>query len=178
MHRYFHCDKCVACLPLSMRGAHKCIQESLRVDCPVCLEFLHNSLRTASILPCGHALHTDCRTALLRQGSPRCPICNHSMVDMAEQWRQMDEMVRQTPMPEEYRAWQVEILCADCQETSTCVFHVVGLKCGGCGGYNTARTGSEPPPQAGAAPGDAAADESTEDQGAAQGGEAHGDDGQ
>ena len=35
---YFHCDTCVACLPLSLKGAHKCIKESLRVNCPVCLE--------------------------------------------------------------------------------------------------------------------------------------------
>ena len=73
---YFHCDKCVACLPLSMHNQHKCIEESLRVDCPVCLEYLHNSMTTASILDCGHALHTECRTALLKQGNIRCPICN------------------------------------------------------------------------------------------------------
>lgn len=32
---YFHCEKCVACLPLNMRNKHKCIEESLQVDCPV-----------------------------------------------------------------------------------------------------------------------------------------------
>ena len=59
----------------------------------------------------------------------------------------MDEVVAQTPMPLEYRTWAVEVLCNDCHETSSTLFHVVGLKCGNCGGYNTRRTGSEPPPE-------------------------------
>ena len=42
---YFHCNTCVACLPLSMQGAHKCIQESLRVNCPVCLEVDSSRMR-------------------------------------------------------------------------------------------------------------------------------------
>lgn len=68
------------------------------------------------------------------------------MVDMRDQWRHMDEMVAMTPMPQEYRDFRVEILCADCHERSSCVFHVVGLKCGACGSYNTARTGAESAP--------------------------------
>ena len=59
----------------------------------------------------------------------------------------MDEVVAQTPMPLEYRTWAVEVLCNDCHETSSTLFHVVGLKCGNCGGYNTRRAGSEPPPE-------------------------------
>ena len=70
------------------------------------------------------------------------------MVDMQEHWRQMDEMIAATPMPQEYRDFAVEILCADCHESSSCVFHVVGLKCGACGSYNTARTGQEVAPDA------------------------------
>ncbi len=42
---YFHCNTCVACLPLSLQGAHKCIQESLRVNCPVCLEVASPRMR-------------------------------------------------------------------------------------------------------------------------------------
>lgn len=70
------------------------------------------------------------------------------MVDMQDQWRQMDEIVAMTPMPHEYRDFVVDILCADCHESSSCAFHVVGLKCGACGSYNTARTGSEMAPDA------------------------------
>lgn len=35
---------------------------------------------------------------------------------------------------------QVRILCNDCSTHSTTLFHVVGHKCGSCGGYNTQRT--------------------------------------
>jgi hypothetical protein len=86
--KYFHCDKCVACLPLSMRDNHKCLDEvspallvssrwntssfcverlpmfmchdyavipqSLHANCPVCLEFMHSSLRSATIMVRSH----------------------------------------------------------------------------------------------------------------------------
>ena len=70
------------------------------------------------------------------------------MVDMQEHWLQMDEIVAMTPMPHEYRDFVVKILCADCHEASSCTFHVVGLKCGACGSYNTTRTGQETAPDA------------------------------
>lgn len=85
---------------------------------------------------------------------------------MQEQWRHMDEMVAMTPMPHEYRDFRVDLLCADCHERSSCVFHVVGLKCGACGGYNTARTGNESAPDAApaaAAGADTAAGASTQE---------------
>jgi RING finger/CHY zinc finger protein 1 len=144
----FHCDVCVACLPLNMKSNHKCIKESLRVDCPVCMEFLMDSLQTASILKCGHALHTACQRELMLSGSARCPICNASIGDVEARWRAYDQMVAQTPMPHEYRSFNVEILCADCHASSSCIFHIVGLKCGECGGYNTVRTGQEQAPDA------------------------------
>lgn len=115
-----------------------------------------DSLKTASILKCGHAMHTECQHNLLRSGSARCPICNASIGETEARWRAFDEAVAQTPMPHEYRDFNVEILCADCHESSSCVFHIVGLKCGECGGYNTVRTGQEPAPDASDAP-DAAA---------------------
>ena len=148
---YFHCEKCVACLPLSMRGKHKCIEQSLQVNCPVCLEYLHSSLRTASILKCGHTMHTECQKQLFMSGGPRCPICNESMEDMSRIWELMDEEVAQTQMPLEYAGWEVEVLCNDCHLSCLSPFHVVGLKCSHCGSYNTRRTGSESPPSVAAA---------------------------
>jgi RING finger and CHY zinc finger domain-containing protein 1 len=178
---YFHCSKCVACLPLSMRANHKCIDQSLHVNCPVCLDFLHSSLQTATILPCGHALHSKCQQELFKAGVGKCPICSASMMDLSERWRQMDDAVAHTPMPEEYRSMRVSVLCNDwyvgaavlhrqrclfpvspishflvhlqqrtlrrlftCSHArSSVIFHVVGLKCGECGGYNTRRIGDD-----------------------------------
>jgi ribosomal protein L37E len=41
------------------------------------------------------------------------------------------------------RMLQVTILCNDCSAHSEVAFHVVGHKCGSCGGYNTRRIGGE-----------------------------------
>jgi len=111
-----------------------------------------DSLKTATILKCGHAIHTQCQEDLLQSGNPRCPICNSSFLNMKRQWKYLDEIIaRSPPMPVEYRNWTVEILCADCHEKSQALFHFEGLKCGACGGYNTTRCGSEEPPKASAA---------------------------
>jgi RING finger/CHY zinc finger protein 1 len=58
---------------------------------------------------------------------------------MERVWQEMDTMMAQTPMPDEYRSVRVSILCQDCQARSTVPFHVVGHKCAACGGYNTRR---------------------------------------
>ena len=39
-----------------MKDNHTCIDNSLAVNCPVCQDFLMDSLKTASILKCGHAM--------------------------------------------------------------------------------------------------------------------------
>ena len=37
----------------------------------------------------------------------------------------------------EYAGLYREILCKDCNKTSTATFHIVGMKCSRCGSYNT-----------------------------------------
>jgi RING finger/CHY zinc finger protein 1 len=59
--------------------------------------------------------------------------------NLARLWADMDTAVQQTPMPEEYRGYEVNVLCNDCGARSVVKFHVVGHKCKGCGGYNTRR---------------------------------------
>jgi len=144
---FFHCNKCVACLPLSLKDSHQCLNESLKVNCPVCLEYLMDSTKPPSILKCGHSIHSECQRELFKNGTTKCPLCNKSMIDMKEQWNMMDQMVEQTEMPESYKDWEVEILCSDCHEKSVVTFHIVGMKCPPCGGYNTRRIGNEPAPE-------------------------------
>lgn len=47
-------------------------------------------------------------------------------------------------MPAEYRNIKVRILCNDCHAKTKTNFHVLGLKCGSCLGYNTSRIMEEP----------------------------------
>jgi len=37
-----------------------CVANSMKNDCPVCLEYLFDSVRRAAVLPCGHTVHADC----------------------------------------------------------------------------------------------------------------------
>jgi len=123
-----------------MKGKHKCIEQATRANCPICMEDLHSSRIACHIPDCGHYLHKDCYGDMLKTGNYTCPVCNQSMVDMANVWEKMDEEIASTPMPDEYKNYYVYILCRDCHKESELVFHVIGLKCKECGSYNTCRS--------------------------------------
>ncbi|XP_006011858.1 RING finger and CHY zinc finger domain-containing protein 1 [Latimeria chalumnae] len=134
---YFHCLKCNLCLPLHLQGNHKCIENVSRQNCSVCLEDIHTSRVGGQVLPCGHLLHSTCHQELLKTGAYRCPLCMRSTVDMKLSWQKLDEEISETAMPPEYENMTVTIHCNDCNTQSTVKFHVLGLKCGACGSYNT-----------------------------------------
>jgi hypothetical protein len=48
----------------------------------------------------------------------------------------MDALIEQFPIQEDH---MFVIKCNDCGFNSEARFHPYGMKCGGCGGYNTAR---------------------------------------
>ena len=113
----------------------------MRQNCPVCMEFLFDSRRTAQAMRCGHFIHSDCFRELRRApggfSTLRCPVCSVSLTDFEFLWRQLDEEVALTPMPPEYANMMVRILCNDCHAEGETNFHIVGLKCKACGSYNT-----------------------------------------
>ncbi|XP_038857516.1 RING finger and CHY zinc finger domain-containing protein 1-like [Salvelinus namaycush] len=151
--KYFHCQKCNLCLASDLRGNHKCVENVSRQNCPVCMEDMHTSRIGAHVLPCGHLLHKTCFDDMVRTGAYRCPLCMHSAWNMEDYWEQMDKDMAQSPMPTEYQDATVKIICNDCQTHCTVPFHVLGMKCSGCGSYNTAQDGGliqqlqEPQPQ-------------------------------
>jgi RING finger and CHY zinc finger domain-containing protein 1 len=53
----------------------------------------------------------------------------------------MDRQIEETPMPLEYRHFEMKIICNDCLQYSRVKFHIVGGKCSNCRSYNTTRTG-------------------------------------
>ncbi|CAD7697350.1 unnamed protein product [Ostreobium quekettii] len=137
---YFHCEICNCCYHNDMRGSHVCIQNSMHRNCPVCYEYLFDSIRNISVLRCGHTIHKDCLEQLLDYNQNYCPICKKTLSDnMSWMWRQMDDAVQSMPMPQEYANKMVRIVCNDCHERSEVCYHFIGHKCKGCGGYNTAR---------------------------------------
>lgn len=142
---YFHCDNCHSCLALSLRNNHKCLgaDSGLHQNCPVCLEYMHTSRKTSLLLPCGHAMHTECYNAYVKSNY-KCPFCNSSLGNMRTVWKNLDRERRLTPMPEAYRNTYVRILCNDCHTETDTKFHIVGLKCrnSSCGSYNTRKLGA------------------------------------
>jgi len=137
--KFIHCHTCGLCLPKDM--PHKCISNTSHNNCPVCMEDIHSSRDAAHIPPCSHLLHQSCYTTMLNQGLYACPLCGLSMQNMGSVWANLDREVAQTPMPREYADLYREILCRDCNKTTTSLFHVVGMKCRDCGSYNTSLEG-------------------------------------
>ncbi|XP_046849600.1 RING finger and CHY zinc finger domain-containing protein 1-like [Xenia sp. Carnegie-2017] len=136
---FIHCDTCGFCLSKSIYDSHKCLEKVSRNSCAICLEDLHTSTIPAHVPKCGHLLHSTCFHDLLRSGGYTCPTCNESLIDMSSTWRRLDSTIALTPMPPEYANIDVRILCRDCHKHSTTKFHIVALKCGECGSYNTCR---------------------------------------
>jgi len=138
---FFHCNKCNSCQPAATRASHSCFEGGMKQNCPVCMEYLFDSRRTAQSMRCGHFIHSDCYRDMLRSAggmsSVRCPVCSMSVAELDSVWQSLDEEVAATPMPEEYADMMVTVLCNDCHKQGDVKFHIVGLKCSHCGGYNT-----------------------------------------
>ncbi|XP_065069262.1 RING finger and CHY zinc finger domain-containing protein 1-like [Rhopilema esculentum] len=137
---FFHCPKCDMCLAIGIKESHKCIEKISRSDCPVCLEDMHTS-RTPLLVPsCGHMIHEGCYSAMRKTGAITCPICCKSYDDAAMVWKRLDEIVGATPLDDKYKDIKMKILCRDCHKESEAQFHIVGIKCGECGSYNTCQS--------------------------------------
>ena len=44
----------------AVQNNHVCVENSMRQNCPVCFEYLFDSVRPTAVLPCGHTIHSDC----------------------------------------------------------------------------------------------------------------------
>ncbi|WOG83752.1 hypothetical protein DCAR_0102930 [Daucus carota subsp. sativus] len=133
---FFHCKKCGSCYAVVLLDNHSCVENSMKSHCPICYEFLFDSVKGTLIMNCGHTIHSDCFAEMTVQNQYRCPICSKSVGDMSTIWQRLDMEVQATPMPHEYR-YEVGILCNDCNKTSQVSFHFVGHKCSHCNSYNT-----------------------------------------
>ncbi|KAI6695707.1 hypothetical protein NL676_023417 [Syzygium grande] len=113
---FFHCPKCGSCYRMSLHNNHVCVENSMKSHCPVCYEYLFDSIKGTTILNCGHSIHMDCFQEMTDQNQYRCPICSKTAQSMSEVWRMLDSEIAATVMPEEYQ-YEVSILCNDCNKT-------------------------------------------------------------
>jgi RING finger and CHY zinc finger domain-containing protein 1 len=134
-NKSFHCDNCQTCLNTCLKDKHKCsnIKDTY---CPICMEYLFDSTQGMYQAKCGHSLHYVCLMSLL-ETTNRCPICSKSIFNLQVVDQLIDLEIQQTPMPEELKNKQVDILCNDCNTKTTTNFHIVALKCSNCNSYNT-----------------------------------------
>ncbi|CAL5194093.1 unnamed protein product [Lathyrus oleraceus] len=139
---FFHCNKCECCYSSSMKDSHHCIEKAMHHNCPVCFEFLFDTTKDITVLPCGHTIHLGCVREMQKHFQYSCPVCSKSFCNMSRVWEKMDEEVASTPMPEMYQNKKVWILCNDCGETSEVRYHIVAHKCLRCKSYNTRKTQS------------------------------------
>ncbi|KAK2380204.1 CHY-type/CTCHY-type/RING-type Zinc finger protein [Trifolium repens] len=134
---FFHCKRCGCCYSKDLKERHHCIERAMHHNCPICFEYLFDTLRESSVLPCGHTIHLDCVKEMEKHCRYKCPVCSKSICDMSSVWKKLDQAVSSTPMPESYRNKKVWILCNDCGVNSHVQFHIVGHKCLSCNSYNT-----------------------------------------
>ncbi|KAK9984032.1 hypothetical protein SO802_033557 [Lithocarpus litseifolius] len=101
--KFFHCKKCGSCYSVSLRDNHLCVENSMKNFCPVCYEYLFDSIKGTTIMKCGHTMHMDCFHEMAEQNQYRCPICSKTVREMSVYWRLLDEEIQATAMPEEYQ---------------------------------------------------------------------------
>ncbi|KAI8522748.1 hypothetical protein RHMOL_Rhmol13G0021100 [Rhododendron molle] len=132
--KFFHCKKCgkrsdylpgyvIIRLLVGLHDNHLCVENSMKNHCPICYEYLFDSIQSTTIMRCGHTMHKNCFDEMLVQNQYRCPICSKSVCDMSRTWERLDE--------------EVQILCNDCNSRSEALFHIFGHKCRHCNSYNT-----------------------------------------
>ncbi|THF98514.1 hypothetical protein TEA_006009 [Camellia sinensis var. sinensis] len=127
---FFHCNKCGCCYSRLMKDSHICIEKAMHHNCPVCFEYLFETTKDITVLPCGHTIHLQCVKEMEQHLQYSCPVCSKSYCDMSQVWQRLDH--------------EVWILCNDCGETSEVNFHIVAHKCVKCNSYNTKQTRGGP----------------------------------
>jgi RING finger and CHY zinc finger domain-containing protein 1 len=131
---FVHCDTCNMCIKKDLSD-HKCISNKSDNDCPICMEYLFDSVKEINILKCGHVIHKDCLLEYSKYNY-KCPLCNKSMFNMENYFNILENEINTVSIPEEFRK-KVDILCNDCGDRSNIDFHFAGLKCNNCNSFNT-----------------------------------------
>lgn len=137
---FFHCERCGCCYTTSLQNKHICVENSMEHNCPVCFEYMFDSLKAMTVLLCGHTMHVSCLAEMYSHSQFSCPICSKSVCNMSWAWQQLNLELALTPMPEAYQNKMVWILCNDCGASSEVLFHVIALQCTSCKSYNTRQT--------------------------------------
>lgn len=133
---FIHCERCKACLPIQGFNQHVCIDNLLESPCPICLEWMHNSVVPAVFLKCGHPMHSNCYEKFVRSAF-QCPTCLKAHGDTEALDRVVEEYVNSIEVPEHYQNHKALILCNECLNKNEVAYHFVHHKCPDCKSFNT-----------------------------------------
>ena len=78
-----HCMRCNACVAIGEE--HKCIQQRLQGNCPICHDPMFESTEPLRGLKCGHVMHLSCFNEYISRstlGRVTCPLCKLSFENM------------------------------------------------------------------------------------------------
>ena len=78
----YHCDKCNLCF--SNINRHKCFENKLKSNCPICYDNLYYSKKDIIMIECGHLIHKECfnlyiKSKLYDNSNYNCPICKQNI---------------------------------------------------------------------------------------------------
>ncbi|KAK8598333.1 hypothetical protein V6N13_094306 [Hibiscus sabdariffa] len=67
------------CYSKLMREVHRCVERAMHHNCPVCFEYLFDTMKDVTVLPCGHTMHLACIPVLSAQSlSVICQNCGEN----------------------------------------------------------------------------------------------------
>ncbi|XP_028066987.1 probable E3 ubiquitin-protein ligase RZFP34 [Camellia sinensis] len=73
-----------------MKDSYICIEKAMHHNCPVCFEYLFETTKDITVLPCGHTIHLQCVKEMEQHLQYSCPICSKSYCDMSQVWQRLD----------------------------------------------------------------------------------------
>ena len=128
-----------------MKETHKCIPDALKGNCCICLESIFLSKIPVKILPCGHVIHGNCLEEMFKNNKTLCPLCRKTILEgevLKMFISEIDQVIASYPISSNINTETggevlTKIKCNDCTFNDKVLYHPIGLKCGGCGGYNT-----------------------------------------
>jgi hypothetical protein len=44
-HDFFHCPRCDICMAIGRRAGHRCVENALKTNCPICQQYMFTSTR-------------------------------------------------------------------------------------------------------------------------------------
>nr|XP_033509678.1 E3 ubiquitin-protein ligase RZFP34-like isoform X3 [Nicotiana tomentosiformis] len=59
-NNFFHCNRCECCYSNLMKESHICVERAMHHNCPVRFEYIFDTTKNITVLPCGHTMHLEC----------------------------------------------------------------------------------------------------------------------